>query len=171
MAVELLKSTAITNRDAKPSVLNDGRIERGTRKVAQGWATPSATASIASILTLVSVPSTAVIQQILLSNGAVTTAAGDIGVYRPTAVDGTAGAVVSVSLFATAVSIATAQTNLDVTNESTTYTITKQDQPLWQAAGLAADPGGTLDISMTLTIAATASAQVKLTVIYVDNGS
>ena len=171
MAVELLKSVVITNRDAKPSVLNDGRLERSTSKAAEGYATPSATASIASIFTLISLPSTAIVQQLYLTNGAVTSAAANIGVYRPTAIDGTAGAVVSVSLFAAAVSLAVAGNNTDVTNQSTTYTVAKQDQPLWQAAGLTADPGGTLDISVTLTAAATASAAVKLLCFYVDNGS
>lgn len=171
MAVVALKSVPITNRDATPRVINDGRLERGTSKATTGWVTAGAADSIASIYTLLSLPSTAIVQQLYLSNGAVTSAAGDIGVYRPTALDGTAGAVVSVGLFATAVSIATAATNTDVTNESTNYTILKQDQPLWQAAGLTADPGGTLDISMTLTAAATASSTVKLICFYVDNGS
>jgi hypothetical protein len=111
------------------------------------------------------------VQQLYLTNGAVTSGAGSIGVYRPTNLDGTAGAVISVNLFATAQSIATAASNVDVTNQSALYTITKQDQPLWQAAGLTSDPGGLLDISMTLSAAATASAQVKLLCFYVDNGS
>ena len=171
MAVVALKSVPITNRDATPRVINDGRLERGTSKSVTGWVTTGAADSIASIYTLLSLPSTAIVQQLYLTNGAVTSAAANIGVYRPTNLDGTAGAVVSVSLFAAAVSLAAAATNTDVTNQSTNYTIAKQDQPLWQAAGLTADPGGTLDISVTLTAAATASAIVKLLCFYVDNGS
>ena len=167
-AVVTTKSTAITNRDATPPVINDGRLERSNLRNAIGSVTAVNGDSIASKYILASVPSTAMVRKVLLSCAAITSGAGDIGVYRNTK-DG--GAVVSVALFASAQSIAAALTNSDVTNESTTYTIDKREQPLWQAAGLSADPQTTLDIVMTLTAATTAGGLLGIQVDYVDNGS
>jgi len=168
MGVVTLTSTQIANRDAVPAVINDGRLSKGALRSAYDSVTAGSADSIASIYTMVSVPTTAMVRAVLLSCGAVTSAAADIGVYRTTA-DG--GAVVSVALFGSAVSLASALTNSDVTNESASYTIAKRKQPLWQAAGLTSDPGGHLDICLTLTAAATASADVGLLVEFVDNGN
>lgn len=171
MAVVTTKSTAITNRDATPRVVTDNRIAAAVSKAAQGYVSAVNGDSIGSKYIVVSVPSTAIVQQVLLTCTAITSGAADIGVYRPTAIDGTAGAVVDADFFASAQSIATALNNSDVTNESTTYTLDKRDQPLWQATGLTADPGGNLDIALTLTAAAGADGKAGLVVFYVDGGS
>ena len=168
MAVVTTKSTAITNRDAVPAVINDGRIEKGALRSTHGYISAANGDSIGSKYILAALPTTAMVRKVLLSCDAITSGAADIGVYRNTK-DG--GAAVSAGLFGTAVSIATALSNSDVTNESTTYTLDKQEQPLWQAAGLSADPGGTLDIVATLTAAAAAAGKVGLAVEYVDNGN
>lgn len=161
MAVVNLSATIIANRDATPTVLTEPSISNARMCEAQGYVTAGAADSIASIYRICEVPTNARISQVLLSNGAVTSAAADIGVYRNTK-DG--GAVVSAAFFGSAVSIASAAFNTDVTNESGTNTVAKQQQELWQAAGLTSDPGGTLDICMTLTAAATASADAGLKV-------
>jgi hypothetical protein len=165
MSVELLKSAAITNRDATPTVLTNSNTARGQLHTAAGLCTPSATASIASIFRHVEVPSNARVQAVLLTCGAVTSAAGDIGVYRNTR-DG--GAVVDADFFASAQSLASILTNSDVTNESTVHTPAQQLQPLWQALGLTSDPNTTFDIATTLTAAATASADVVLKVQFAE---
>ena len=59
----------------------------------------------------------------------------------------------------------------NVTNQSGNYTLTKQEQPLWQAAGLTADPGGTLDVVALVTTSLTAGGLLGVEVQYVDNGS
>lgn len=172
MAVVTLKSATITNRDALPRIINDGRLERGVMKSFKGFVTAANGDSIGSKYIIGAVPSTAIVRQLLLSCDAITSSATDVGVYRPTSSDGTAGTVVSANLFSAAFSIAAARTAYtDVTNQGGTYSIDKQEQPLWQAAGLTADPGGTFDIVFTLTAATTASGRVGLIGHYVDNGS
>ena len=168
MAVVTTKSTTITNRDAVPQVINDARLERGTLKSAVGSVTAVNGDSIGSKYVLASLPSTAMLRQVLLSNAAITAGAANIGVYRNTR-DG--GAVVSASLFGAAVSLAAAQNNVDVTNQSGSNTIAAQELPLWQAAGLAVDPASPLDLVLTLTAATTAGGLVSVKVNYVDNGS
>ena len=168
MAVVTSKSTTITNRDAVPQVINDGRLERGTLKSATGSVTAVSGDSVGSIYVIASLPSTAMVRQVLLSCGALTAGAANIGVYRNTK-DG--AAAVNASLFAAAQSLATALSNLDVTNQSTANGAAAQELPLWQAAGLTSEPGRPLDISLTLTGAPTAGGVVGLKVYYVDNGS
>jgi hypothetical protein len=168
MAVVTTKSTPITNRDAVPSVINDGRLERATVESAIGSVTAVNGDSIASKYIFASLPSSAMVRAVLLTCGAITSGAMDIGVYRNTR-DG--GAVVDADLFASAQSIAAALNRSDVTNESTTYTAAVREQPLWQAAGLTSDPQTTLDIVGTLTAATTAGGLVGLEIQYADNSN
>lgn len=169
MATETLKSTTITNRDATPAVINDGRLEKGVLKSAFGQVNTTAAVTTGSKYLLAQVPSKAMVRQVLLSCAALGgTTAHDIGVYRTTA-DGSAA--VSAAFFGSAVSTASALTNSDVTNESGTYTLDKMEQPLWQAAGLSSDPGGMLDIVATSTATNTSGGRLGLVVNYCDNGS
>lgn len=171
MAVENRKSVQITNRDATPRVVNDGRRAQGSLRSSSDFVTVGSADSIASTFRILSIPTTAMVRAVLVSNGAITSAAADVGVYYPTGLDGTAGAVIDADFFGSAVSVATAQTNVDVTGESAVFTIAKRHQPLWQAVGLTSNPGGFLDIVVTLTAAATASADLMLEAVYLDNGS
>lgn len=168
MALVTLKSGPITNRDAVPQVINDGRLERGSLRSSIGSVTANNNDNIGSKYILATVPATAMVREVLLTCAALTSGAADIGVYRDT---GSGGAVVDVDLFASAQSIATALSRSDVTNESTTYTIAQRQLPLWQAAGLTSNPGGNLDIVATLTAATTAGGLIGVEVQYVDNGT
>ena len=150
MAIDLtLKGTAIANRQANPRVLNNpGQGEGAVEKCTYGvLASVTASLSITSIIRLVQVPSNAVVTDLRLSSGAQGAGAFDIGVYR-TNNDG--GAVVDQDFFATAVSCAAAVVNVDELNESTTNTLTKQAQPLWQAVGMTTDPKSDLDLACTV---------------------
>ena len=150
MAVDLtLKGTAITNREASPPVFNNpGLGEGGRERVAYGHllSVPAAL-SVTSIIRLVQVPSNALMSALWLQSEAQVAGTFDVGVYR-TNKDG--GAVVSQAFFATAVSCAAAVPATDVLNESTTNTIAKQSQPLWQALGMTVDPRSDLDIALTV---------------------
>lgn len=168
MSVVTTKSTCITNRDATPPVINDPRNERSTLNSSIGSVTAVNGDSIGSVYIIASVPSTAKVRKVLLNCAAITSGAANIGVYRNTR-DG--GAVVSASLFASAQSIASALKNSDVTNQSGNYGMDKMEQPIWQAAGLSADPGGTLDIALTLSAATTAGGLVGLAVEYADSST
>jgi hypothetical protein len=147
MAVVTVKSTAITNRDATPRVINDGRFERSVVKNSYGLCAVASGDSIGSKYIIAQVPSTAVVKDVKLSISAITTCAGDIGLYRPTQSDGTAGTVISAAFLA------------------------KREQPIWQAAGLTSDPGGLLDVVVTLTAAAGSAGNISADVEYMDNGS
>lgn len=168
MAVVTLKSATVTNRDATPPVINDNRLERGLCRSSIGSVPAANGDSIGSKYIVAAIPATAIVRKVLISNAAITSGAADVGVYRNTA-DG--GAVVDADFFGSAVSIATAQNNVDITGESAVYTIDKREQPLWQAVGLSSNPGGTLDVVLTLTAATTAGGLVGLIVEYTDHGS
>ena len=170
MAVDLtLKGVQITNREATPRVLNNpGLGEGGRAKVAYGHlASVTASLSITSIIRLIALPSNAVVTDLRITSAAQGAGAFDVGVYRT---NGDGGAVVDQDFFATAVSCASAVVNVDVLNESTTNTIAKQGQPLWQAAGMASDPKSTLDIALTVagTDVTTGTGAIALRAVYVD---
>lgn len=178
MAVVNTKSTAITNRDAVPSVINDGKIERAALRTSIGSVAVGAADSATSYYPLVSVPSKAMVRAVLATSVAgMTTLAGDVGVYKTTAnsagvTTGVAANTGSGSIFSAAQSFAALQARVDVTNTGTTYPTDKREQPLWQAIGLAADPGGMFDIGVKVTTANTGAAgRLGLEVQYVDNGN
>jgi len=168
MAIVFTKSAALTAMDASgqpPSSRLHGtvRCAMGTVAIANGD-------SIASILRFARVPSTCRVGRINLKiTGTITSAAGDIGVYRESTSTTSAGAVVDVDLFGSAQALSTALPAwTDVTNESASITALVAEMPLWQAAGMTSDPGGYLEIAITLTAAAGAAGTVAMEVVYVD---
>lgn len=175
MAVVNTKSTAITNRDATPPVINDGRLERGVLKSGVGSVAVGAADSATSFYPLVSVPSTAMIRGVFASNpSGMTLLAGNVGVFKNTkssggSTTGVAANTGSDTIFASAASFASAQNHAAV---DSLFTTDKREQPLWQAIGLTTDPGGTFDIGVVVTAANTGAAgRIGLEVQYVDNGS
>lgn len=160
MAVSALKSAPITNLDSTPVVPNTtGEGGPGHLRYTDGFVTAVAADSIGSTYRLARVPSNAKVKSVWLESEAQAVGAGNVGVYySDAAFDGTpaanSGLVVSASLFGAAVSLAAAS-SADVTNQSGNYTLDKRTQPLWQAAGLTADPGGFLDVVVTLSTAIT----------------
>lgn len=179
MAVVNTKPTTITNRDATPPVINDARLQRGVLKSSVGSVAVGAADSATSYFPLVEVPTTAMVRRIYMSCPAgMTTLAGDIGVFKNTAnsagvTTGVAANTGSGTIFAAATTLAAAADGKDVTNlNSNAYPTDKREQPLWQAIGLTADPGGTFDIGIKITTANTGAAgRVGLEVQYVDNGA
>jgi len=166
MAVVFTKSAALTARDTPGTAQVGGYQVRGSSFNAVGKVEVANGDSIASIYRLVTVPSNARIVRVSLRiTGTITTAAGDIGVYKAPAHGGT---VVDVDLFATAQALSSALAVwTDVTNESTTMTATLMEKRLWEAVGLTADPGIDYDIAITLTAAAGAAGQITMMVDYV----
>jgi hypothetical protein len=170
MAIDLtLKSTAIANRDAVPRVINNpGAGGRGLVRQIQGYlASVPASLSITSVIRMCEVPAHATVHSLTFASAAQTAGKFDIGLYRTNA-DG--GAVVDQDFFATAVDCASAVVLTDETNESTTNTIAKQNQPLWQAVGATEPPPGTMyDIALTVvaTDVTTGTGAVGLKALYV----
>lgn len=179
MAVVNTKSTAIANRDAIPSVINDGRIEGSSLRSSIGSVAVGAADSATSYYPLVKVPTTAMVRRVFMTCPAgMTTLAGNIGVFKTTRASGgsTTGVAANTgsdTIFASATTLASAADSKDVTNlNSNAYPTDKREQPLWQAIGLAADPGGHFDIGIAVTTANTGAAgRVGLEVQYVDNGN
>jgi len=169
MAIDLtLKSVAITNREATPRVLNDvGTGGAGiVREVSNYLASVTASLSITSVIRLVEVPSNCRISSVKLFSGAQTAGAFDIGLYRTNA-DG--GAVVDADLFGSAVSCASAVAGTDILLESGQTTIAEMHQPLWQWAGLSADPKCMFDVAATCagTAVTTGTGALAIKVQYV----
>lgn len=182
MAVFNLKGTAVTNRDASPSVINDGRIERGLKKSTIGFVTAGTTDtgntvySTGSTYVIASLPSTVMVRNVLLSCAALTSGVVSVGVGRSTKDSAGAAYPLAISatataLFASAQSVASALSKSNITNQSGNYTLDIQEKALWSAAGMAADPGGTLDIVILVTTSLTAGGKIGLEVEYVDNGA
>lgn len=171
MAVELVKANAVTNADAtNPVALINNKLFGARIKETVGFGELTATASIASIVRLARVHTSWRVSRVLLSSDALTSAAGDIGIYDTAVVN--SGAVIDVDFFASAVSIATAQVHTDVTHEADPadagagYGHADIEKTLGAALGLTADKW--VDVALTLTAAATAAGTVALKVQYVD---
>ncbi len=148
MAIVNRSSGFVTNAEASPPTKNDSTT-RGSVKDTVGSITPATDDAATSIGRLVRVPSNARVTKLSLTCAAFTTAgAVDVGVYRTS---GDGGAVVDADFFASAQALTAALADASVLNESGVNTIANQLLPLWQAAGLASDPGGELDIAYTIT--------------------
>lgn len=171
MAVVTTKASAITAGDTAGTVVKKN-LQGGILKESVGTLEAVSGDSIASIYRLARVPSNARVSRVLLSCDAITTCAGDVGVYDISGVN--SGAVIDVDFFASAQSLATALSNSDITHEADAadagagYGQADVEKPLWQALGLSADPGKLYDIAVTLTAAAGSAGTVSLKVQYVD---
>jgi hypothetical protein len=172
MAVVTTKSTAVTAGDAFPQTLTAQKIDGGRLRERVGVIEAVSGDSIASIYRMARVSSGDRISRVLLSCDAITTCAADVGIYDITSVN--AGAVVDVDFFASAQSLATALVNQDVTHEADAadagagFGLADVEKPLWQALGLASDPGKQYDLAVTLTAAAGSAGTVALKVQYSD---
>lgn len=144
-----LKSVAITDRDASPLVQVGPIVAGGVLRSSIGSVTTGAADGIGTLYVLAQVPTNARVENISYQCAALgTSCTMNIGLQYPTgaATAGAIGALGSLSFFASAVATATATTPTNVINQSGTNTIARQEQPLWQALGLASDPGGVFDV-------------------------
>ena len=163
MGVVTTKSTAITNRDATPRVLND---PQRIAKPIQEWSALVAVASgesVGSKKIVGSVPSNARVSELLATSADIgTTTAGDIGLYDTTE---NGGAVVDVDYFASAVSFnGGAIDHSDVTHEAGAAggLYTNDEKMVWEVLGLSADPQKEYDVVVTLTGAADAAGTIGM---------
>lgn len=159
MAIELRKSSLVTNADTVPIVLNNPRVDGGFERTKVATISVVNLDSIASVLRLFRVPSNAVMTDLRVYCPAITTAATDIGVYR-TEKDG--GAVVDADLFTSAQVLTSALVGADVLHESGVFSITNSGKEIWDALGLTSDPSVFYDVAMTLTAAAGSTGVVKV---------
>lgn len=159
MAVVNTKSTVISNGDATPTVITTAQLGDGRMRQKRGVIAAVSGDSIASVYRLFRVKSNDIMAQLLLSCDAITTCAGDIGLYKTAAAG---GAVVDADFFASAQSLATALSNSDITRESGVVTIANMEKPIWEALALTADPQIEYDVAVTLTAAAGSAGGIAL---------
>lgn len=169
MGTSALKSTPITNLDATPVVpQTTGEGGPGYCRSNFGFVTAVAADAAGSTYQLVRVPSNAKVQSLLFTSEAQGAGAVQLGLYYSTSkVDGTAvanqGAVIDAKFFADQFSIAAAVGPVEkVWATGGSNTLDKRNQPLWQAAGLSADPGGYFDIVATVNTTAITTGTGKL---------
>jgi hypothetical protein len=174
MAVDHVKSTVITNLDANTGAPTAGEGGMASLLSITGNVTGIAASSIDATYQFVRVPSNCKIKQLLFRSAAQAVGTMDMGLYYAT--DGEGGKPTSLlvantinrTLFSSATSVAAASGQIDLLATATTsFTAVMQNQPLWQAAGLASDPGGYFDIVGSLATALTTGTGImSLTVNY-----
>lgn len=143
-------SQLATNDHATPRVANPTITAKGNFFEASARAATAANQAANDIVWFARVPSNCRISELLLTAADATTAgAMHLGVYR-TPENG--GGVVDADFFASALDLTGGPfAESDQKNESTSYTLTKQQQPLWEALGESADPGGEYYICGTVS--------------------
>lgn len=145
-----LYSQLVTNEVAVPRVANNPSAAKGRLHEAIARVVTAADQADDSILLLARVPTNCRIRKFAVTAADATTAGKiDLGVYR---VPELGGAVMDRDFFASAFDLTGGPfAESDQKNESTTYTLTKQCQPLWQALGVdTADPGGEYMLAATV---------------------
>lgn len=174
MALVNLKSTLLTNRDATPKVLSDSYLAGGIMSETQGSIKTGASDNAGSQYRLISVPSNAKVSQLYWQADAIGSGGPtqlDVAVWYPTTVPqgggsfivaGCAAAIISSSIFATALTSNAATALTEITNQSTNYLIPLQETPLWNVLGLASDPEVSFDIGFTLRSATQSAGYVSL---------
>lgn len=172
-----LKSAAITNLDAIPSVQNTAGVGAPgeLRQVDGSVSTVSADAA-GSTYQLVRVPSNAKVKTVIFEAAAMTAGKISLSVYYSDGTqDGTAanvrGLVVpstGATFFASQIDCSSAVSPTNETNQSGGYPISARQKELWDALALAADPGGYFDIvGVCDTTAITTGAAMYLKVDYI----
>ena len=164
MAVEVKKSTAITNRDS--NLLTDSALAGAFLKEIIGLGSLLTTDSVGSTYKIGEIPSNARLSQLLLScTAAGATGTIDIGLYRTTK-DG--GAAVDADLFASAAAITSALNDSNVARESGTLSVANSEKTIWQLLGLSEDPNLVYDLVATLTQVVESNATIAVKAHYVQ---
>lgn len=169
MAVNNRSSNMISNRDASPLVLSNPSFSRSEIKQGYGYVSAIIADSAGSIYRLFQMNSNARLSSIILQCAALGAGAKiDVGAYYGNDAkdiysgNSLAGAVISANFFATAVDVSGALGPTEVANESGSYTLDKQEMPLWQALGLASDPECHIDIAAVVNVAIAATGLLSL---------
>lgn len=170
MTTRIVKSGAVTNRDASPRVESNANIAKGQLVGFVGTVEVTTADAAGSTLIMGSIPSNARVSSISISCDALTTGAVDVGIYKNTS-DGSA--VVDADFFASAVSLGSALAQSNITHEADAadagagYGLADVEKPLWQALGLSADPGLVYDVVATVTTIPGAAGTVNLSGNYI----
>jgi hypothetical protein len=174
MAADTLSSASITNLDTIPFVANNpGEGGSGYLRDVSDYVTPTTggLASTSSIYKMVRLPTGAKLKKLqlfctsVLDSNASPTLAVDVGAYySDSTIDGTPvadqGVSISAACFLSNVAFGAATTkSVDALQALSPQ---KRNEPLWQAVGLAADPGGFIDIVVAVHAAAATAASQQM---------
>ena len=169
MAVVTKKSTIITNRDATPVLLTDPQVSSGHIRLGNGFVSAVSGDSIASAYIIHQIPSNARVSSMVLSCEALGALAKvDVGVFKRTQNGGAIANTASGNFFCAALDVSAALSATDITNQAGTNTLDKQEQPLWQAIGLASDPETMFDIAIIVNAAIAANGKIALRTSYMS---
>lgn len=155
MTVEALKSTSVTNLDATPVVANaTGRGAEGYIKSLADYFVPSAAASTTSTYRTLRVPTNCKMQDLLFESEAQGAGKFNVSVYysddqRDGTSQANSGVIVPTTgdqFFASDIDCASAVVKASIINESGNNSAINRGKALWDALGLATDPGGMFDI-------------------------
>ena len=175
MAVVITKSTFISNIETGLRTFNDVRQAGAQLKVATATVEVAAADDDGSIYDFVRLPSQAIVYSALIMSDAIAAATDyDLGVYTP--VEGGTPTAVDADCLADGVDI---NAGFAVPTELLGHTGGKPDpadygqKPLWEQAGVSADPGDdTLyDICLTANTVGTAAGTISLAIIYAVMGN
>ena len=170
------KSTIISNRDASPKVLTGPEISGGEIRESEGFVqSGSTTDAVGSTYRLCQVPSNSRVSSLVLQNDALGAGAAiNIGVYYPTFIpagagltNALAGTPINASVFGAAVAVAATGAATEMVTRAN-VAINLQEQPVWQLAGLAADPLIYLDIVCTVSTILAAQGYISLKAKYIE---
>lgn len=155
MTVKHQQSTSISNRQATIVVPNPtGNGAEGYVKDISDSLVVVAASAAGSTLRVLRIPTNAKVKYVGITSQAQGAGKTDVGVYYP--VDGPTGKAdlaanaISQAFFAHDVDLTSAVQPTNITDQSGTYTANLWNQPIWQALGLASDPGGEFDIVCTI---------------------
>jgi len=175
MGTSVLKSAVITNLDAVPPVPNTtGKGAAGALRVVNGYITTVAADDTSSTYRLVRLPSAAVVKHIIFEAAAMAgSSAVHVGLFYSDATnDGTQpalqGTVIDADFFGQSISVVNAVVPTDIVGEGGFYTLNERNLPLWQAAGLTADPGGFFDVVVSVSATINTGALLGVEAQYVD---
>ncbi len=179
MAIDHVKSAIITGMDNPPpyTTPTTGEGAKAYTYTIEGHAVVVAASSVGATYQLVRLPSTSKVKDVIFESAAQGAGVFNIGVFYATdkSVPGKPTTLlvadaIDADFFGSSIDCASAVARTDITNEAGFYPIDKRHQPLWQALGLASDPGGNFDIvaSVITTAVTTGTGRIGLTVKYAD---
>lgn len=165
MAVVTVKSQAVTNRDATPLVLNNGRIGGAQKQHMRGIVAIGNGDSATSKYLVGPLPSNALVTSVKISAPDIgTTTTADVGLYKSTK-DG--GAVVDADFFKAAVVLNAGAISKSEIVDGNVLSIANSEKAVWDALALTSDPALLYDVALTLVGAADAAGSVLVEVEYV----
>lgn len=170
MAVANTKTNSVTNRDATPPVANSLALIGGVLREQVGTVEIAAADDNNSVYRVGTVHSSWRISDIIRYNDAIASGSDfDVGLYD--IAETSSGAVINISCFADAVSLASASLTgtKDLYETGGDFGVEYIEKRVWEMAGLTSDPGKYMDVCYTGVTVGTAAGTLSVKIQYVTN--